>query len=192
MIREKSLLMEISGGICNKREPLIDDLTLEHRPNNTHNKTIDLRFCKCRDDGGICKKKRQCFNFISLRTSSSCLCPQGLRNYIRRNTKRCKEIRCLIAWPTYRLLFILLVEWVRPNNVGFVSKTSMETGVESSTGTHTHFFFPMPPHVPYGLRGLPSRLWLKCNWLLRLERSWGAVTLSRWGGWWYMKYQEGP
>jgi hypothetical protein len=24
-------------------------------------------------------------------------------------------------------------------------------------------FFPMPPHVPYGLRGLPSRLWLKFN-----------------------------
>jgi hypothetical protein len=26
----------------------------------------------------------------------------------------------------------------------------------------------MPPHVPYGLRGLPSRLWPKCNRLLRL------------------------
>jgi hypothetical protein len=25
------------------------------------------------------------------------------------------------------------------------------------------YFFSMPPHVPYGLRGLPSRLWLKCN-----------------------------
>jgi hypothetical protein len=30
--------------------------------------------------------------------------------------------------------------------------------------------FPMPPHVPYGLRGLPSRLWPKCNQLLRLGR----------------------
>jgi hypothetical protein len=51
-----------------------------------------------------------------------------------------------------------------------------------------------PPHVPYRLRGLPSRLWPKCNWLLGLGRPWGAVTLSRWGGWWYMnmKYQEGP
>jgi hypothetical protein len=29
---------------------------------------------------------------------------------------------------------------------------------------------PMPPHVPYGLRGLPSRLWLKCNRLMRLGR----------------------
>jgi hypothetical protein len=26
----------------------------------------------------------------------------------------------------------------------------------------------MPPHVPYGHRGLPSRLWPKCNRLLRL------------------------
>jgi hypothetical protein len=47
-------------------------------------------------------------------------------------------------------------------------------------------FPPLPPHVPYGLRGLPSRLWPKCNRLLRLGRSWGAVTLSRWSGWWYM------
>jgi hypothetical protein len=51
----------------------------------------------------------------------------------------------------------------------------------------------MPPHVPYVLRGLPSRLWPKCNRLLRLGCPWGAVTLSRWGGWWYMnmRYQEG-
>jgi hypothetical protein len=40
----------------------------------------------------------------------------------------------------------------------------------------------------------PSRLWPKCNRLLRLGRPWGAVTLSRWGGWWYMdmEYEEGP
>jgi hypothetical protein len=44
----------------------------------------------------------------------------------------------------------------------------------------------MPPHVPYGLRGFPSRLWPKCNRLLRVGSPWGAVTLSRWGGWWYM------
>jgi hypothetical protein len=56
------------------------------------------------------------------------------------------------------------------------------------------FLNPMPPHVPYGLCGLPSWLWLKCNRLLRLGCSWGMVTLSRWGGWWYMnmEYQEGP
>jgi hypothetical protein len=56
------------------------------------------------------------------------------------------------------------------------------------------FFIPMPPHFPYGLRGLPSRLWPKCNRLLRLGSPWGAVTLYRWGGWWYMnmKYQDGP
>jgi hypothetical protein len=50
----------------------------------------------------------------------------------------------------------------------------------------------MPPHVPYGLCGLPSQLWPECNRLLRLGCPWGAVTLSWWGGWWYMKYQEGP
>jgi hypothetical protein len=40
----------------------------------------------------------------------------------------------------------------------------------------------MPPHVPYGLRGLPSRLWSKCNRLLRLGRPWGAVNVvpMRW------------
>jgi hypothetical protein len=40
----------------------------------------------------------------------------------------------------------------------------------------------------------PSRLWLKCNRLLRLGCPWGAVTLSRWGGWRYknMEYQERP
>jgi hypothetical protein len=48
----------------------------------------------------------------------------------------------------------------------------------------TGVFPPMPPHVPYGLRCLPSRLWLKCNRLLRLGRPWGTVTLSQWGGWW--------
>jgi hypothetical protein len=40
----------------------------------------------------------------------------------------------------------------------------------------------MPPHVPYGLRGLPSRLWPTCSRLLRLGSPWGAVTLSWWGG----------
>ena len=30
----------------------------------------------------------------------------------------------------------------------------------------------------------PSRLWLKCNRLLRLGRPVGAVTLSRWEWWW--------
>jgi hypothetical protein len=45
---------------------------------------------------------------------------------------------------------------------------------------------PVLPHVPYGLRGLLSRLWPKCNRLLRLWRPWGAVTLFQWGGWWYM------
>jgi hypothetical protein len=36
----------------------------------------------------------------------------------------------------------------------------------------------MPPHVPYGLRGLPSQLWPKCNRLLRMGRSY--VVPMRW------------
>jgi hypothetical protein len=51
------------------------------------------------------------------------------------------------------------------------------------------FLWPMPPYVPYGLRGLPSCLWPKCNRLMRLGRPWDAVTLSRWCGWWYMTMQ---
>jgi hypothetical protein len=31
------------------------------------------------------------------------------------------------------------------------------------------FFPPMPPHVPYGLRGLHSRLWLKCNYVVPMR-----------------------
>jgi hypothetical protein len=49
----------------------------------------------------------------------------------------------------------------------------------------------MPPHVPYRLRGLPSRLWLKCNWFLRLERPWGAVTFTWWDAWWMVIYVYG-
>jgi hypothetical protein len=45
------------------------------------------------------------------------------------------------------------------------------------------FLLPMPPNVLYGLRGLPSQLWLKCNWLLWLGRP-CVVTLSWWSGWW--------
>jgi hypothetical protein len=39
------------------------------------------------------------------------------------------------------------------------------------------FFFPMPPHFPYGLRGLPSLLWPKCNRTL-MRRSY--VVTVRW------------
>jgi hypothetical protein len=65
---------------------------------------------------------------------------------------------------------------------------------QSSHRTVKVFYFPMTPHVPCGLLGPPSRLWPKCNRRLTLGRPWGAVTLSRWGGWSYMnvKYQEGP
>jgi hypothetical protein len=51
---------------------------------------------------------------------------------------------------------------------------------------HIHFFWPVSPHVHYGLGGLPSRLRPKCNRLMRMGRTWGAVTLTRWGGWWYI------
>jgi hypothetical protein len=63
-----------------------------------------------------------------------------------------------------------------------------------SIGQPGFFFFnPVPPNVYLGFRGPPSRLWPKCNRLLRLGRPWGAVTLCWWGGWWYlnMEYQEG-
>ena len=42
------------------------------------------------------------------------------------------------------------------------------------------FLGPMPPRVLCGLRGPPSWAWQECYQLLRLERPWGAVTLSRW------------
>jgi hypothetical protein len=41
-----------------------------------------------------------------------------------------------------------------------------------------NIFVPMTPHVSYGLRGLPSRLWPKCNRLLRLGLSY--VVSRRW------------
>jgi hypothetical protein len=44
----------------------------------------------------------------------------------------------------------------------------------------------MPPHVPYGLRGLPFRLWPKCNRLLSLRRPWGAVSCP---DEWMVKYE---
>jgi len=50
-----------------------------------------------------------------------------------------------------------------------------------------HFFLSNAPHVLYGLRGLPSWAWQKCNRLLRLGHPWGAVTLSRWCEWWYRR-----
>ena len=42
----------------------------------------------------------------------------------------------------------------------------------------------MPPHVLSDFVVSPRRLWLKCNRLLRLGRSVGAVTLSPWEWWW--------
>jgi hypothetical protein len=38
----------------------------------------------------------------------------------------------------------------------------------------TNIFYLMP-HVPYGIRGLPSRLWPKCNRLLKLGRPWALL-----------------
>jgi hypothetical protein len=76
---------------------------------------------------------------------------------------------------------------VTSKKTSIFSSTFVTSSNSPSLIVHEKFFSsPMPPHVPYGLRGLPSRLWPKCNRLLRLGRPWGAVTLSRWGGWWYM------
>jgi hypothetical protein len=52
------------------------------------------------------------------------------------------------------------------------------------------FWGGMSPHVPYGLRGLLSRFWSKCNRLLRLGRPQGAVTFTRWCEWWYIYIYE--
>ena len=43
---------------------------------------------------------------------------------------------------------------------------------------------PNATTCPLRLRGLPPRLWLKCNRPLKLGRPVGAVTLSRWEWWW--------
>jgi hypothetical protein len=75
---------------------------------------------------------------------------------------------------------------------GFISKTDLFILLIVRNIIFLIFFLPMPPHAPCGLRGLPFRLWPKCNRLLRLGPPWGALTLSRWGRWWEMKYQEGP
>ena len=50
-----------------------------------------------------------------------------------------------------------------------------------------NFFLSNAPQVLYGLHGLPSWAWQKCNWLLSLGRPWGAVTLSQWYEWWYRR-----
>jgi len=39
------------------------------------------------------------------------------------------------------------------------------------------FFASNATTCPHGLRGPPSWAWQECNWLLRLGRPWGAVTL---------------
>ena len=45
-------------------------------------------------------------------------------------------------------------------------------------------FFSNATTCPLRLRGLPPRLWLKCNRLLKLGRQVGVVTLPRWEWWW--------
>jgi hypothetical protein len=42
------------------------------------------------------------------------------------------------------------------------------------------------PPCPNGLRGLLSWSWPTCNRLVRLKRTWGAVTSYRWCEWWYV------
>jgi hypothetical protein len=56
----------------------------------------------------------------------------------------------------YRKWMILHVYWVRKWNI--------------------RFFFANATTCPLWISWSPSRLWPKCNWLLRLGRPWGAVT----------------
>jgi hypothetical protein len=59
--------------------------------------------------------------------------------------------------------------------------TTRYTGFEATLllqkTPHMNIVSPTPKQVQYGLRGLPSRLWRKCNRLLRLGRPSGVVTL---------------
>ena len=58
---------------------------------------------------------------------------------------------------------------------------------DAAERTKSFFFTSNAPHVLYGLRGLPSWAWQKCNRLLTLGHPWGAVTLSQWCEWWYRR-----
>jgi len=49
---------------------------------------------------------------------------------------------------------------------------------------HRRNVSPNATTCPLRLHGLPPRLWLKCNRLLRLRRPVGVVMLSRWEWWW--------
>jgi hypothetical protein len=54
------------------------------------------------------------------------------------------------------------------------------------------FFFSNVTTCPLWTSRSPLPVVAKCNRLLKLGRPWGAVTLSRWGGWWYMDMKYVP
>jgi hypothetical protein len=75
----------------------------------------------------------------------------------------CKKALQPGLYATSAYIFRRTVEEIRHGKMPLSSR--------STDVTQVRFFSPlMPPHVPYGLRGLPSRLWPKCNRLLRLGR----------------------
>ena len=49
-------------------------------------------------------------------------------------------------------------------------KRNRSSDVDTIPAKFNKFFFPMPPHVLYGLRSPPSWAWQECNRLLRLGR----------------------
>jgi hypothetical protein len=144
-----------------------------------------------------------------------CVCVQqttsGTMFFVITNITSPLSTRCVFlapysGWNGKSSLHLHLIQEVHKCDkiLGATSKFLAPEGwQEASSIMRTHnsgvpcepywFFWSMLPHVPYGLRGLPARLWPKCNRLLRVGGPSGAATLSRWGGWWYMnmKYREG-
>jgi hypothetical protein len=131
---------------------------------------------------------RTCSSALCLQTSSISIHLSFKAKYFKQG--HCRFFLTLFKWP-FSLVPTQIMQYVW---------NWLENGyLLAGTCSHilypllTTFLFSMSPHVPYGLRGLPFRLWPKYNRLLRLGHPWGAVTLSQWGGWWYMnmKYHEG-
>jgi hypothetical protein len=61
-------------------------------------------------------------------------------------------------------LFLSLLSFRKSFNLSEASRYNISLNMTKKR----FFLFPVSRHVPYGLCGLPSRLWPKCNRFLRL------------------------